>query len=378
MTSDDLVDLPADVIVNLLEAATDLSGQVGGIMVPAFENRDALRNELLEREWIWQIPEIDETKSVVAVDGAHRQENLFAGDLLSALAVCAEGMDATGIKRTEPLVSSAHWSRFVNHDADLDRTVKCAMHAMETQILAQIASRFDLVIMDGSFQTPVIAFNSALAAHGTLARQMSLDVLDEFDTPTALTQLCSPSHATNVVACPKSDSSVFLTDLFEEQFGITLPCTDKVLASIVLEPGEMIQPMKPTSQWQVLHIQSAGTSDPVAVAMAGQLDGAIDPLRRIEQGESVGITYFKPDGSATAIKMEFKAINGKQWGAQACAHLAAQCTPPHLQEPYPQFLVDGWAKAIAPATNAQLESMRLDLAETHPDALEYVIRSYRT
>ena len=316
---------------------------------------------------------------MAAVDGAQIQEQLYAGDLLVAVAVAAEGLTPTGRLGEAPAHKA--WSRFVNHDSDNDRLGKAAMVAQELALLRGLPH--DMCILDGSHQTPVIVLNSVLASQSREVRLHAVEVLRENDAVAALAALCDPATGGKIVACPKADSSrdlgVLLTDRLAQVKSFNLPATDKVLASLVLEPGEMFKAFQVPAQWANLHIKMRDDVDerqePGLKLLARDLNKAIQPLR----DRKIRITYAKPPACNTAVKIEFKDWKGPDWRRQTGAMIAAETPAPHLQEPFAQHLADQWAKSIGVGVQAQLQGVRLDLTDSrNPTFLEYLVRSYRT
>lgn len=363
----------------MLREIRPLSDEARGLLLPMIEQRDELRDRLLGRGWIEPVDNRRAIGSTVAVDGAQVQEPLYAGDLVVAVAVAAEGLTPAGRLGESPVHST--WQRFLNHDGDNDRLAKVAMGAQELKLLQGL--RHDMCILDGSHQTPVIVINSALSSQSAQVREKSLEVLQRYDCAAALRDLCDPELGGKIVASPKSDSSRDLIGLLQERFAqdrvFDLPGTDKVLASLVLEQGEMFQAFRVPKSWEGLHIATReelrrNRDDPL-VKIANELNQAIQPLR----DRKIRITYVKPFGSNTAVKVEFKERKGADWRRDVGAMVSAETPAPHLQEPFAQHLADQWAKSIGVGVQAQLQGMRLDLAESSdPMFLEYVLRSYRT
>lgn len=371
--------LPAEVLATMLREIKGLSGDARSLLSPMIDQRDELRDRLLARGWIEAIDTSRPVGTTVAVDGAQIQEPLYAGDLVVALAVAAEGITPAGRLGEAPVHST--WQRFLNHEGDNDRLAKAAMVAQELKLLQGLPH--DMCILDGSHQTPVIVINSALSSQSAQVRQAAVEVLHEYGAVSALGDLCDPEVGGKIVASPKSDSSRDLIGLLQERFAseqvFNLPGTDKVLASLALEPGEMFQAFRVPKSWEGLHIATRRElreyrDDPL-VKLARELDEKIQPLR----DRRIRITYAKPTGCSTAVKIEFKERKGADWRRDVCAMIGAETPAPHLQEPFAQHLADQWAKSIGVGVQAQLHGMRLDLAENGDQAfLEYVLRSYRT
>jgi hypothetical protein len=377
---DDNPQLPAEVLQTMLEQIPGITEEAGRILGPMRDQAKSLRSLLVEREWIEEIDtSLAGQAAVAAVDGAQIQEQLYAGDLLVAVAVAAEGLNPTGKLGESPAHKA--WSRFINHDSDNDRLGKAAMVAQELALLHALPH--DMCILDGSHQTPVIVLNSALSSQSRDVRLHAVEVLRDNNVVSSLAALCHPITGGKIVACPKADSSrdlgMLLTARFADVKKFNLPATDKVLASLVLEPGEMFKAFQVPDQWAKLHIQGRDDVDekqePGLRVLARDLNKAIQPLR----DRIVRITYAKPPKCNTAVKIEFKESKGPDWRRQAGAMIAAETPAPHLQEPFAQHLADQWAKSIGIGVQAQLQGVRLDLTESrNATFLEYLVRSYRT
>ena len=225
----------------MLDRIPQIARDARALISPVSQARAKLREVLEKRNWIEPIP--DDTSafaSVAAVDGGQVVESMYAGDLVASLAVAAEGLHPVNLTASCQIHSS--WSRFLVHNYDLDRLAKCAMVAQEVSLLGGLDH--DMVIFDGSHQTPVIVLNSALASEDPEVRRLAVEVCDEFNVKEGLERLCSRD---NVIACPKSDSSRDLARYYEKNLaqefpnGLQLPASDKVLAALILEPGEMLK-----------------------------------------------------------------------------------------------------------------------------------------
>ena len=372
--TDETPQLPQEVLKSMLDRIPQIAQDARGLISPVSQARDRLRKALEIRGWIEPIPsDMSVHASVVAVDGGQVVQAMYAGDLVAALAVAAEGLHPANLAASCQVYSS--WSRFLVHNYDLDRVAKCAMIAQELSLLGGL--QHDMVIFDGSHQTPVIVLNSALASEDPEVRRIAVEVCDQFDVENGLRRLCSND---NIIASPKSDSSRDLARYYEKHLaadfpsGLRLPASDKVLAALVLEPGEMLKAAVVPDSWSELHIISA-RKDAAANDLATRLNRVIGPLR----DRDIAVYYAKPYSSSTAVKIEFKKRLGAERRVDTARMVSAETPGPHLQEPFCQFLADIWAKSVGLAVSAQLQGVRLDLADhKSPVYLEYLLRSYRT
>jgi len=364
----DVPHLPEEVLAHLLGEIPRVADEARAVLGPMSAVAEQLRNRLVDAELIEEIDPNPPAATIAAVDGAWVPEPQYGGDLLVAVALAAEGLTPAGLTGQCPAFSS--WCRFLVHDFDIDRLGKVAMTAQELHVLAQLPH--DMCILDGSHQTPVIQLNSGLTSGSPGVRKAVVEICEQFEVPDRLREICEPSTGAKIVASPKQDSSRDLARYCEEKFAMALPATDKVLAALVLRPGEMIKAIKAPPSWGQLHIK---TEEREAKEMAEALNAAIQPLR----DRVVRIAYLKPHQCSTAVKIEFKEHLGADWRQKVAAVVAAETPGPFLQEPYCQHLADLWAKSAKIASSAQMDGIRLVLAQdASVDYLEYLIRGYRT
>jgi hypothetical protein len=351
--------LPADMLESVLRDAGRMAADTAALLEPLYRLRDRLRARLQDEGEIIAVPALVEQPTVGAVDGGSVIDQLYAADRLVVCALAAEGMRTI---RTGEIPHSV-WTRVLAHQADLDRLVSAAMTCLELNLLRAIS--YQVRIFDGSHQTPVIALNQALSSANPRIRAMTAQLVEETEAVEALRLLCHDSAGAQIVALPKADSSTDFRDRYQREYAFDLPpVTDRVLATEVLERGEMLTPRKPEN-WHRLHILARRNTgedaeqepDPGVAKRVQQiaegLDEAIQPLRHCrEPGHGIGITYLKPHSSDTCIKVEYKASAGAGHGAWLAGVLSADVPGPHMQEPYGQFVADLWAKNISTAAEA--------------------------
>ncbi len=367
--------LPEGVLVDFLQATERIALQVDALLGPVAEQRKHLREQLLDDEVIQPIGAPVGGASVAAVDGGATHDELYAVDVVAAVAVAAEGLHTSPAGQA----TSAHetWIEVVRHAPEIDRLGQAAMFAMELAILARLPH--DVCIFDGSHLTAAVRIGGALASRSASVRRGALEACRRFNVVEALTRFCDPDAGARMVALPKADSSRWLSRRFEASYGLTLPANDRFLAAQVLEPGEMLRPQKVPESWERLRIVARADSEPAVREMARALDRAIEPLRRRGRGEGIGVTYVKPCSCSTALRIELKASQGRGHAAWLARVLSDETPGPYLQEPYAQHQADLWAKSIGIGVDGAIQAMRLSIAgEGDPSYLEYLLRSYRT
>ena len=336
-----------------------MAADTTALLEPLYRLRDRLRDRLQADGQIIAVPGQAEKPTLGAVDGGSVIDQLYAADRLVVCGLVAEGMYTV---RTGEIHHSV-WTRVLAHQTDLDRLASAVMTCLELSLLRRVG--YQVRIFDGSHLTPVIALNLALSSANPRVRAMTAEIVAETEAVAGLRLLCHDTEGARIVGLPKADSSTDFRDKYRREYAFDLPpVTDRVLATEVLERGEMLKPRKPEN-WQRLRILARrdtaedGEQEPdprVARRVkqaAEELDDAIEPLRHCrEAGHGIGITYLKPHSSDTCVKVEYKASAGTGHGTWLAGVLSAEVPGPHMQEPYGQFVADLWAKNVATAATA--------------------------
>lgn len=362
----------------VIDSSPDLSARIQGLVGPFRDEREAIRDRLLGEESedemrIVALPTETAYSAVGACDGGSVVSTLALGEHLATLSVAVRSTPDGDMAIT----GHRSWSDFLTHEGGDAAALltEAMMLSGELALLPTLDDTRTVAVIDGSHVTPLIAINLALASNDSRVRAEMVALVDEglvdwvryaVDTPT-------------VVACPKFDSSTDLWDRFRHLMphlrGNGLP--DKVLASMLLEPGEMLVSRRDSAiaSWRYLYDTLGRVSDPETQAVRRDLAAAVEPLR---SAPYIRVFHAKPEGAATAIRVEVKPVDDFDTYDMIAA-VANDCAPPFLQEPVAQHLADTLAKTVSSAADFQMERTRLDLAEAGDTALlDFLLRHYRT
>lgn len=356
-------------IASVLEGAPSLAGRFRELIDPIRQERAAIRDYFASREAIYELGREPTYLRVGAVDGGFTDTPWSIGDHLCTLAVAVAGtpngdMDIVGYRT---------WSDFIGHTPDTEVLATAVMMAQEVSLLPLLVNDQTAGIIDGSHVTPLIAINMALASSDKSVRRTILGLIRELDLIEAVAAYAA---APQVVGCPKSDSSTALWAECSQALdlrGDGLP--DKVLSTLVLDPGEVLVGERATPSWDRLYATQGQVQDPEGKAVALELAEATAPLR---QGH-IQVFHAKPLDSSLAMRVEIKP-NIDSFDADELLRAVVQdCAAPHLQEPVTQHMADLLAKQVASVADVQLAEARFELVETgDEDYLEYLLRHYRT
>lgn len=354
-----------------LSRTPPLAAPLRDAMIPLAKQRSHLRSTLGELGALKSLPDDGAYLSLTAVDGAYAMTPLFIGDQINVLALSVSSALDTGSVAIEGYKTI---SEFFPHSPASETYAKVAMLSSELLLAADAAgvSPDSVTVLDGSHTTAVIAVLEGLALEGSPAHEyICADVMSD-QIVAALEKVASSEE---VVACPKSDSSTELSDFIAGQ-GVTLPLRlpDKVLASLVLDPGEVLDLPRSVAPWSQYDVASHQVTSLHGKALRDRILKACTPMR-----EGLRVAHVKPVGASTAVRVETKGGLDDFATLDYWQAVADDCAPPHTQEPVAQYIADHLAKNVSELSKVQLDEARLDLAESADDGfLEFLVRSYRT
>lgn len=363
--------LPADLLAQLLNSAPRVAEQVSALLTPALEQREALR-QAAERTGLIRQVEAAKHTTLCAADGGFAVERTIAVDIVMAVAVGVEGFGEEGV--TSPWTTNQYSSfhEVMLHDVDNERLARAAMMTHELAILADAPHQ--IRIYDGSHLTPVIQLNSGYSSRSPLVHEGAVNIGLERGIVEALTSFASNPQ---VISMPKYDSSTDIAKRLGHEIGLEIPGDDKYVTSLILRGGEYTNPQQVAgAQWAQLHLSAPDSSLGETNGLLGELDHAIDPLRRCE----LYFLYWRPDDAAPTYRLEIKPALAHDATALAIvlSSLAHQITGPFVREPYPQYLADVMAKSVGLGLGALKAAALLSLTRTQPELAPMLVQSYRT
>lgn len=362
--------LPEDLLAQLLSNTPEVADQVTKLLVPALEQRGALR-AAAESLNLLRLTTPTSPDTICAVDGGFAVERTIAVDMVMAVAVGVEGF-ADGTTAWEENQYEA-FQKVLVHDLENERLARAAMVCHELAVLAD--APHGIRIYDGSHVTPVIQLNSGFSAQSESVNSGALEVAEHVDLDTALQAFVGEP---SIIAMPKYDSSDKLTTLLSSYIGGTpIPGDDKYLMSLVLRGGEYTAPRAVQGDpWRQLHLTARRGSQIDATGRVKDFDAALEPLR----GLQLMYMYWRPADEAPAYRIELKPDLATDEHALnvVLETLSGQITGPFVREPYPQYLADVMAKSVGLGLSALQSAAHLALTRTKPELAEFLIHSYRT
>jgi len=369
--SNEYARLPADLLAELLTSAPRVAQQVSSLLTPALEQRSALR-DAASRHGLICTSEPAKATTLCAADGGFAVERTIAVDIVMAVAVGVEGFGEPGVTSPWNTNQYSSFHEVALHDIDNERLARAAMMTHELAILADAPHQ--VRIYDGSHLTPIIQLNSGYSSRSPKVHEMSVNMGIERGVVESLTAFAANPQ---IISMPKYDSSADIARLLGQAIGVTIPGDDKYVTSLILRGGEYTRPMRVSgAQWAQLHLTSIARSLGETSGLLGELDHAIDPLRRCQ----LFFMYWRPDDAAPTYRLEIKPelAHSPESLAVVLASLAHQITGPFVREPYPQYLADVMAKSVGLGLSALKAAAHLSLTRSQPELAPQLVQSYRT
>lgn len=336
----------------LIALAPDLAVRAGRTFAPLANNREVLQVRLQEDGDLISFPPAppEPVETMCAIDGARVREQMYAADLLVSVATTADARSAAFSLDPDASV----WADVVPHIDNTERLGELAMHAQEMMLAARAPHA--VRILDGSFMTPIIGMREPLYVNSPDLRDRVADIfLGEWEPAQAFHDVVFPTRG-EVIAVPKSDSATKYAKFYEKRYDLDLNVADRLLATQVLRPGELLRPRN------VVELNRGDIREPEGskkVHKAAELFRVpVDRLAQAARENKVHTTYLKPHGftgSGQVIRIEFVTLNGEdpvEVAKRYASIINAETPAPHMLEPFCQWAVDKRAKQISAGTNA--------------------------
>ena len=343
------------------------------------EWRDQLvRKKLLKHEL--QLPSAP-NPTTCGVDGAYATESLMVTDVVVAGAVAVEGFTPPSEKSFWP--DPKHFVHIEtephNTKTETDSILRTVMMGMEL-MLAQQAPH-DLVLLDGSFTTPIISFNQGFSnakknPHLKTVREYLVKKIKCFLD--AYHEVLTSSRADRQwVAVPKYTSSREISEKLKRCSSYD----DRGLLSYILDAGEYTNPIRlkqPTQPWHL----GISVIDPFTTT--AERNKIKEQVEQITQSLSnLCVLYYRPRAYMPALRLEIKPsiANNEHRLSIVLQGIKDQYGKAAIMEPYPLYMADRMIKHLPQAIPACLHGISNHLAENYQGNINDVfvgLHSYRT
>ena len=368
----------------LVDEILDRTKGIGQELLQSFEElrkrKEKWRKQLIDSGIVRRDSSLPRVQSptTCGVDGSYAVERLLATDLVVAGAVAVEGLTPPSEKRFWP--EPAHFVQVDTevHNPDTGSILRAGMIGMEL-ILAQQAPH-ELVLLDGSFTTPVIYFNQGFSKAKEYPNLKTVKYLAEKIKPFlgAYSYILTASRNDRQwVAVPKYTTRREIG----KKLGWPDAHDDRGLLSSILEAGEYTSPtllLQPAQPW---HLDTSVVNDFVDVAEQNEINRMVKQV--VQSLGSIHVLYYRPHAYMPALRLEMsRAIANNQARLSIVLQgIKDQCGTAAIMEPYPLYLADRMIKHLPQAVPVFRQITSQYLAEDYRGNIDDVfvgLHSYRT
>lgn len=371
---DAFADLPDALVRDLLAKAIPVASLVSNGVEALRREKDGLRADAKARRLIKRKADLDVVRepSVVGVDGSYQVHHLTALDLTAAAAVAVEGT-AREAQRHWPQPYHQIWVEPLNHSPNLVGPLRGLMVSMELCLAHQ--APHDLVLLDGAFASLVIYLNQALTSLAECPTSLRTEFLDRWNSG-LLESLLNLLRSDRTVAVPKYTARNELATQLPNPPSVEID--GKTLATLLLEPGEYIEPLPILGDAEVYHLAQAAKISGQVVSLLSQaeereLNSRLKELR---------VVYFRPYGWIPALRLELTGVTcaSNSRLAMALEGITRQFFSPAVTEPYPLFLADRMAKSLGAGVAVIEQAVSQTVAGSSSDieTTMLFLQNYRT
>ena len=370
------VDLPAALVEELLGRTPELSRSVIEQLTSQRTERERWRDVLARERLLGTLADLPAapTPTTCGVDGSVAVERLLAHDLLVAGALAIEGLTPPSEKRFWPEPRHLLWVELVPHDDANDALARALMAASEVELAAR--APHDVVFLDGSLTTPLIAFDQALRALATLelpspAARVFLEALPERLDDLARV-LCSADPPRCWVGVPKYTARRDLAI----RLGLNQQFDDRALLTILLAPGEFTWPIPVTTGRRPHAFGLDLLPDTLRLRASSSIERVLRAVDRLR------VVYVRSHPWLPALRLELHesvALDSSRL-ASVLQAVHDQSASGKLREPFPLCLADRMVRSLRRATRALRHAVREAAARGYPvlDDVFLALECYRS
>ena len=377
----DFSELPKSLVDEVLDRTKGIGQELLESFEELREKKETWRKQLVDRSIVKRDSSLPLAQSPTScgVDGSYAIEKLLATDLVVAGAVAVEGLTPPSEKRFWPEPTHFVHVETEAHSPDTDTILRAGMIGMEL-ILAQQAPH-ELVLIDGSFITPVIYFNQGFSK---AEEQPDLKTVKEFLAERIKSFLEAYYH---VLAAQRNDRQWVAVPKYTtnreigKRLGWPKSHDDRGLLSSLLEAGEYTAPTllaKPKQPWHIgISVVDSFTTAAERDEIKELRDKVIDLLKNIY------VLYYRPHDNMPALRLEISraVANNPARLSIVLKGIKDQCGTAAIMEPYPLYLADRMVKHLPQAVPAFRQITSQYLAEEYQGKIDDVfvgLHSYRT
>ena len=343
-TNEVFAGLPDSLVEDLLNKTGAMSAKLtesfSKITNNASEIRKKLENKIkMDSEIITQ----HKFPTSCGIDGSYTSSKLLSTDIVGIAGVAVEGLTPPSEVRHWPAPRHHSFVEPLQHNDGNLAVAKAIMFCYELQ-LAKNAPH-DVVFIDGSLTTQLIALNQAFTTIKGNKKDVSQELVDELyaNLEKSLQAykeiLLSPKSDQIYAAVPKYTSGREIS----EQVGHH-DVEDRALFSFILKPYEFHEPLPRKKPDQPYHLPLPLVISNLQPIVDNEILPAINDIQ---------ILYYRPHLHFPPMRVEIsKSVATSNVRLSILLEsIKNQCSPPSLMEPYPTWLADIMVKHMGSAVH---------------------------
>jgi hypothetical protein len=337
-------ELPEALVEEMLSQCNRIGSNLSTSFQKLYDSKTQIRAKLDEKKILHKDTDISAMPSyptTCAVDGAFAIERMICTDLVAFAAVAMEGLTPPSEKRYWP--NPHHLSNIITvpHDDETYSFARSIMMCMELEIAA--SAPHDVVYIDGSLNTPLVAINQGLNKIGRIDQELENFLLSRI-------KKAFESYS-KIVTCERTDK-IFAaipkyttkTEISRDILGLN-SYEDRGLLTFVLESGDLVGPVpvqntNEDKNVNLKHVESMNLDQ--------SLNQIFDGLKELQ------VLYYRPCSYFPVLRIEIaKAVaTNPHRLAILLESLRLQCSSASILEPFPLYLADRMVKHLSTALPA--------------------------
>lgn len=363
ITAEVFGDLPDALINELLTRSTEVTERARESVGARIHERDDLRSRAQQLGLISQTDDLSDLtpKSVAAVDGSPALVRLAAFELSGAAALAVDGLGGNPAGNNLPYEFDIHITDPIARASEIAYGL---MFCMEYEI-ARAVDR-DLVMLDGTFFTGMVAISLALRTSKYLRDELS-EAFKARWNESAMNLVPEILDSNSIIAIPKrSSANEFATQtrLFESR---EIDFNGRSTASLILRAGEYAGPFE--IETHSFHLDPSDFYGNYTFRLQSMF-------------AELKVVYYKPHDWSHAFRIELPPAiaNDESRLGEALEIIRQQTTNPAMLEPYPLYVADRFAKSLQKGVAALLESVktRVTADAADPNIAADMMNTYRS
>jgi hypothetical protein len=337
-------ELPEALVEEMLCQCNRLGSDLSASFQKLHDFKTEIRGKLNEKKILHKDTDISLAPlypTTCAIDGAFAIERLLCTDLVAFAAVAMEGLTPPSEKRYWPNPHHLSDILTVAHSDDTYSFARSVMMSMELEIAA--SAPHDVVYIDGSLVTPLVAINQGLNKIGRIDENLEHFLISRIGK--------AFESYSKIVTCERTDK-IFAgipkyttrTEISGDLLGFET-YEDRGLLTFVLESGEFVGPVPVQNKQDQKNVNLKPVQ---SLNLQEKLNQIFDGLKGLQ------ILYYRPCSYFPVLRIEIanSIANNPNRLAVLLESLRLQCSSASILEPFPLYLADRMVKHLGTALPA--------------------------